>query len=109
MASQSKCKTSVIHGPDINWREISLEGSSLILSVVKEAATLAPIAELKKAACSALLIFKTTQVWTCNINGSTCLGLILLFIDSDTQGKQRGIRTTWLPFERPDHCNLALV
>jgi len=64
MASQSKGKNkrTVIERPGINWRENSQEGSSLILSVVKEAAMLAPIAELKKAACSALLIFKTTQI-----------------------------------------------
>jgi hypothetical protein len=89
MSSQSKGKNkktqAVIERPGINWRENSQEGSSIILSVVKEAATLAPIAELKKAACSALLIFKTTQVCTCENNGSyhsTCLGLSLLFIDS---------------------------
>ena len=86
MGSQSKGKSSktVIERPGINWRE-SPEGSSLILSVVKEAAMLAPIAELKKAACSALLIFKTTQVCTYEDSGLyhwTCLGLSLLFIDS---------------------------
>ena len=69
MSSHSKGKnkktaTSVIERPGINWRvgENSQEHSSLILSVVKEAAMLAPIATLKQAACSALLIFKTTQV-----------------------------------------------
>jgi hypothetical protein len=87
MASQSKGKSSktVIERPAINWRETSPEGSSLIISVVKEAAMLAPIAELKKAACSALLIFKTTQVWTNQNNRSyhsNCLGLSLLFTDS---------------------------
>lgn len=65
MASKKgKSSKTVIERPGINWRENSAEGSSLILSVVKEAAMLAPIAELKKAACSALLIFKTTQVCT---------------------------------------------
>ena len=61
MASQPKGKSSktLIERPGINWRP---EDSSLIVSAVKEAAMLAPIAELKKAACSALLIFKTTQV-----------------------------------------------
>jgi hypothetical protein len=67
MASQSKGKSSktVIERPGFDWRETSLEGSSLILSIV-EAAMLAPIAELKKAACSAFFIFKTShwQVWT---------------------------------------------
>jgi hypothetical protein len=92
MASQSKGKSSktVIERPGINWRETSPESQSLILSVVEEA-TKAPIAELKKAACSALLIFKTTQVWTSKNNGSyhsTYLGLI------DSKGKQRGVRTT---------------
>ena len=64
MASQSKGKSSktLIERPGINWREHSLDGSSLILSAVKEAAMLAPISELKKAACSALLILKVTQV-----------------------------------------------
>ena len=63
MASQSKGKSSktVIERPGISWRNPSVEGSSQILSAVKEA-QLAPIAELKKAACFALLIFKTTQV-----------------------------------------------
>jgi hypothetical protein len=66
MASQSKGKSpeTVIERPGINWRETLPEGSSLILSVVKEAAKSAPIAELKKAACLALLIFKSTQVKT---------------------------------------------
>ena len=64
MPSQSKGKSSKT--PSViehNWTENTHDGS-LILSVVKEAAMLAPIAELKKAACSALLIFKTTQVST---------------------------------------------
>ena len=81
MPSQSKGKSSktpsVIERPAINWKENTHDGS-LILSVVKEAATLAPIAELKKAACSALLIFKTTQVSTRKNNRSyhpTCPGL----------------------------------
>jgi hypothetical protein len=65
MPPQSKGKSSktVIERPGINWKETSSESSNMILSVVKEAATSAPIVELKKAACSALLIFKTTQVW----------------------------------------------
>ena len=68
MAPQSKGKSSkssktVIEHPGINWREISPEGSSLILSVVEEAAKSATIAILKKAAGSALVIFKNTQVW----------------------------------------------
>jgi hypothetical protein len=62
MAPQSKGKSSKtdIECPGIDWRETS---PSLILSVVEEAATSATIAVLKKAACSALVIFKTTQVW----------------------------------------------
>jgi hypothetical protein len=109
MAPQSKGKSSktVIDRPgSTNWRETSLEGS-LILSIVKEAAAFAPIEELKNAACSALLIFKTTQVWTRKNNGLTCLKLSSLFIGS--KGKQRGIQTTWLRFERAHHCHLALV
>ena len=75
MSSQSKGKkkktaTSVFELPGINWRENPQEGSSLILSVLKEAAMLAPIATLKQAACSALLIFKTTQVCTRKNNES---------------------------------------
>jgi hypothetical protein len=80
-----KSSKTVIDRPCINWRETSPEGSSLILSVVKEAAMLAPFAELKEAACWALLIFKITQVRTSKNNGSyhsTCLELTLLFIDS---------------------------
>ena len=57
-----KTSTSVIERPGINWRENSQENSSLILSVVNEAATLAPNETLKQAACSALFIFQTTQV-----------------------------------------------
>ena len=82
MASQSKGKGPeiVIERPGFNWRENlnSEEASSLILSVVNEAAVLAPIAELKKAACTALVIFKTTQVCTRKNNRSyqsTCIGL----------------------------------
>ena len=67
MAPKFKGKSSatVIECPGINWRETSSEGSSLILSVVKEVAESATIAVLKKAALSALVIFKTThgQVW----------------------------------------------
>jgi hypothetical protein len=61
MAPQSKGKssTTVI---ECNWRETSPEDSSLILSELEEAKS-ATIPVLKKAACSALLIFKTTQVW----------------------------------------------
>jgi hypothetical protein len=79
MAPQSKGNSkTIIECPGINWRETSLEGSSLIVSVVKEAAMLAPIAELKKAACSALLIFNTIQVRT---RKNTSPELSLLFID----------------------------
>ena len=74
MSLQSKGKSSkTVERPGINWRETSLEGSSLILSVVKEAATLAPIAELKNAACTASLIFKTAQVLTRKTNGTYCI------------------------------------
>ena len=71
MSSQSRGKnkktfTSVIESPGINWRENSKEHSSdsLFLSaqVVKEAARHAPIATLKQAACSALLILEATEV-----------------------------------------------
>ena len=56
MVSQSK--DIVIERPNTNWRETSPD-------VVKEAAESATIAVLKKAACFALIIFKTThgQVW----------------------------------------------
>ena len=60
-----------VERPGINWRETSLESSSLILSVVKEAAMLAPNEILKKAACKALVVFETTQVRTRKkINGT---------------------------------------
>lgn len=60
----SNLRSKTIERPNINRRETSLEGPSLILSAVKEAATLAPFAELKKVACTALLVYKTAQVWT---------------------------------------------
>ena len=117
MSPQSKGKnkktSSVIERPGINWKlgENPQEGSSLILSVVKEAAMLAPIATLKQAACSALLIFKTTQVCISKEQWMVSLELsrteFYCFIDS--QGKQRGVRTTWLRFWRAHHCHLALV
>ena len=75
MASQWKGKgkqEQVIESPlkVTKWREVSLEGSAMILSVVKEAARLAPIPELKRAASTALLILRTIQVWTRKNNGT---------------------------------------
>lgn len=67
MAAKGKGKSPKQVGTD--WREASLEGSALILSVVKEAASLSPFAELKKAACVALMILRTIQVWTRKNNG----------------------------------------
>jgi len=48
-------------GKGTDWQQATLEGSALILSVVKEAASLSPFAELKKAACVALMILRTIQ------------------------------------------------
>jgi hypothetical protein len=71
MAPQSKGNGSkTVATPGTSWTAASLEGSALIFSVVKEAATFSPIAELKKAACSALLILQTIQIWTRKNNGT---------------------------------------
>ena len=108
MASQSKGKssTTVIKCPNISWREATPDGS-LILSVVKEAAESATIAVLKKAACLALVIFKTTHGQVSNSLKTLALGLSLLFVDSE--GKQRGVQANWLRVKRAYHCHLALV
>ena len=41
-----------------------MHASSLVISLVKEAAAVAPCAELKQAAAVALVIFETIQVYT---------------------------------------------
>ena len=55
------------HGPgpsrNINFREATMHASSVIISLVQEAAALAPCAELKQAAAIALIIFETIQVY----------------------------------------------
>jgi len=71
----SKGKNSKQNVQRLDWKEASLNGSVLILSVVKEAATFAPFAELKHAASVALFILQTIQVWTRKNHGtyySTC-------------------------------------
>ena len=50
-------------GHSTNFGEAAVHASTLILSVVKEAATLAPSSELKQAAALALVIFETIQVY----------------------------------------------
>jgi hypothetical protein len=50
-------------GHNTNLRETTMHASSLIISLVQEAATLAPCAELKQAAAVALIIFETIQVY----------------------------------------------
>ena len=44
--------------------EAVMHASSLVISLVKEAAAVAPCAELKQAAAVALVIFETIQVYT---------------------------------------------
>lgn len=64
--AQSKARTSrddIGRGGHASWREASQNSSALILSLLKEAAT-TPLAELKEAACVALLILETIRVWT---------------------------------------------
>jgi hypothetical protein len=46
-----------------NWRETTMHASGVIISLVREAAALAPSAELKQAATVALIIFETIQVY----------------------------------------------
>ena len=46
-----------------NLGETAMHASSLVLSLVKEAASLAPCAELKQAAAVALIIFNTIEVY----------------------------------------------
>ena len=50
-------------GHNTNLGEAAMHASSLILSLVQEAAALAPCAELKQAAAVALVIFQTIQVY----------------------------------------------
>ena len=74
MGKSSNLRSKTVERPDINRRETSLEGPSLVLlSVVEEVAMSAPIAELKKAARTALLVYKTAQVWTRKTNGTYCM------------------------------------
>ncbi|KAF8800312.1 hypothetical protein BYT27DRAFT_7342475 [Phlegmacium glaucopus] len=60
MTPESKGNSSK-HDERPGWTEASLNGSALVLSLVKEAATLAPFSELKQAASVALLILQTTE------------------------------------------------
>jgi hypothetical protein len=46
-----------------NLSETAMQASGLIITLVQEAATLAPCAELKEAATVALIIFNTIQVY----------------------------------------------
>jgi hypothetical protein len=82
MAPQLKGKgsTTVAEPPDTSSTAAWLEGSALILFVVKEAATISPIAELKKAACSALLIFQNIQIKNNGTYHLTCGSRIELTI-----------------------------
>lgn len=50
-------------GHKTNLGEAAMHASSLILSLVKEAAALSPSSELKQAAAVALIIFETIQVY----------------------------------------------
>ena len=49
-------------GRGTNFREVTLLGSGVIISLVQEAAAYAPCAELKQAAAVALVIIETIQV-----------------------------------------------
>ncbi|KAF8816232.1 hypothetical protein BYT27DRAFT_7238066 [Phlegmacium glaucopus] len=61
MAPKSKGKNSKHNTQQPDWKDASLHGSALILTVVKDAATFAPFSELKRAASVALFILKTIQ------------------------------------------------
>lgn len=61
----------------MTWRRPSLEDSTLILSVVKEAATFAPFTELKSAACVALMVLQNIRLWISRNNGTLSLYLSL--------------------------------
>ena len=50
-------------GHNTNLGEATMHASSLIVSLVQEAAALAPFPELKQAAAVALVIFQTIQVY----------------------------------------------
>ena len=64
MAMGQSSKHAIIQRPghETNMRETAMQASGLILSLVQEAAALAPCAELKQAAAVALIIFETIQV-----------------------------------------------
>lgn len=73
MTPQSKGKSSkyFIELPSrASWREDGMNGSPLILTIVKEAATHAPFVQLKQAACVTLIILQTIQVWTLKNHGT---------------------------------------
>ncbi|KAF8809986.1 hypothetical protein BYT27DRAFT_7241063 [Phlegmacium glaucopus] len=61
MAPKSKGKNSKHKTEPSDWKETSLHGLALILTMVKEAATFAPFSELKQAASVALLVLQTIQ------------------------------------------------
>ena len=50
-------------GHNTNLREATMLASGVVISLVREAASLAPCAELKQAAAVALVIFDTIQVY----------------------------------------------
>ena len=63
--SKGESSKAIIERPgQRNWRETTMEASSLVLSLVKEAAAFAPIQHLQQAASAALIIFQTIQVLT---------------------------------------------
>ena len=57
-------KRAIEHsGRNNNLREATMQASSVIISLVEEAASHAPCAELQKAAAAALIIFEAIQVY----------------------------------------------
>jgi hypothetical protein len=96
MASRSKGKSTkmVTDHSATKWTLASLESSALTLFAVKEAATLSPISELKKAACTALEILriigtrenKSTYYSTC---GSKDWSYLLWIVKENKEAYER--------------------
>ena len=63
MALGESSKHVIGHSSSTSSGETAMHASTLIISLVKEAAAIAPCVELKQAAAVALVIFETIQVY----------------------------------------------
>ena len=68
MALVESSKRAIRHSSSTSSGEAAMQASTLIISLVKEAAAIAPCVELQQAAAVALIIFETIQVYNNSID-----------------------------------------